>query len=123
MKRRWVGLGVVLVILGCSSVPTLKFETEGFLTEYVNARDEFRDQTYPARMKCRRLDPAASDALKVRCAELAVKQAAWAQRDKVVLHAIVTQSTITNEQVAAAAAAVKDVLGVALTIAPALAAL
>lgn len=127
-RLRVAGLALVLVavvfLVGrCATAPTLKFETEGFLLQYVAERDDFRDQTYPARLKCKRLDPVASEALKERCGNLASKQAVWAARDRIVLHAILSQSTITTEQIKAVADAGKDLLGLALTIAPALAAL
>ena len=127
MPARWsvvtlVALALFLASLalwGCASgPPVLKFETEGFLLSYMAERDDFRDQTYPARRKCGRLEPLASDSLKARCGELAAKQAAWLGRDRVVLQAILTQSTITTEQIQAALTAGKELLGLALTLAP-----
>jgi hypothetical protein len=119
MTRGVVLVAGLLILAGCASgPPVLRFETEGFLVQYVAQRDEFRDATYPARQKCRRLEPAASDALKARCAELAAKQAVWASMDRAVLQAVLTQSVITTEQIQAAAAAGKELLGLALTIAP-----
>lgn len=121
--RRMI-LALAFLLTGCASgPPVLRFETEGFLTQYLQERDEFRDQTYPARQKCKRLDAVASDTLKARCAELAAKQAVWLGRDRIVLQAILAQSVITTEQMQAAMAAGKELLGLALQIAPLLGAL
>jgi uncharacterized lipoprotein YmbA len=118
----WVPLLALLLLAGCASgPPTLQFETEGFLVQYVAQRDAFRDQTYPARMKCQRVVPFATEEFKARCAELAAKQAVWAGMDRAVLQAVLTQSTVTTEQIQAAMAAGKELLGLALTIAPMLA--
>jgi hypothetical protein len=119
---RPLALALTLFLAGCASgPPVLKFETEGFLVQYLAERDDFRDATYPARLKCKRLEPVASDAAKARCAELATKMTVWQSRDRIVLQAILTQSTITTEQIQAAMSAGKELLGLALTIAPLLA--
>lgn len=113
---------LILLLAGCASgPPTLRFETEGFLVQYVGQRDDFRDATYPARVKCKRIESIASEAAKARCAELVTRMTVWQSMDRAVLQAILTQSTITTEQIQAAMAAGKELLGLALTIAPMLA--
>lgn len=111
-----------LLLAGCASgPPTLRFETEGFLVQYIGQRDDFRDATYPARQRCKRIEAVASEATKARCAELVTRMTVWQSMDRAVLQAILTQATITTEQIQAAMAAGKELLGLALTIAPMLA--
>jgi hypothetical protein len=113
---------LALLLAGCASgPPTLKFETKGFLIQYMSLRDEFMDSTYPARVKCRKVEAVASEALKAKCSDLTTKLVAWQTRDQIVLQAVLTQGTITTEQIQAAMSAGKELLGLALTIAPLLA--
>jgi hypothetical protein len=121
-RRAALALLAGLLLTGCASgPPTLKFETRGFLLQYMTLRDEFMDSTYPARIKCRRLEPVASEATKAKCSDLATKLVAWQTRDQLVLQAVLSQGTITTEQIQAAMSAGKELLGLALTIAPLLA--
>lgn len=136
MKARYTIPGLLALALalasiglwGCSSRggrPTITMDAEGFVAAYMAERDEFRDRTYPARVKCAKTvsDPNATAQVKADCATLAAKAATWAGYDKVILNALLTRSPIDGASIQAATDAAKAALALALQIAPLLGAL
>src|SRR5262245_9105535 len=85
----------MLTLAACASgPPTVTFEARGFVKEYVRQRDRVRDETKPARDKCARLAPTASDRLREKCDTLKADADAWAGYDAAVLEALMTRQTI-----------------------------
>lgn len=111
--------GILLLLLaGCASTPdgkpTITLDAEVFVASYIAERDEFRDRTFLARLVCaqgKAADPS-------QCEALAAKQAVWAARDALVLKALLSRSPLDAETLKAAAAAGRDLLSLALRIAP-----
>lgn len=115
---RRIGLGLcVLSLWGCATAggrPTITLDAEAFVAQYMAERDDFRDRTYLARYTCtqgKTADPAECEALKT-------KLAVWAVRDAAVLKALLSRSPLDADTIRAAADAGKDLLGVAIKIAP-----
>jgi hypothetical protein len=115
-----VGLALLLASLGawgCASKdgrPTITLDAEYFVAAYMAERDDFRDRTFLARLTCaqgKAQDPSLCDTLKA-------AQTIWSTRDAAVLKALLTRSPIDPATIQAAANAGKDLLGIAVKIAP-----
>jgi len=92
-RRALVGL-CLLLAAGCT-VKYVRFPIGEFLTEYIAIRDEFRDETYPARKRCaRETRPTLLPAKALQCDALQLRLDAWARRDVVTLKAIIEGGTI-----------------------------
>jgi hypothetical protein len=124
---------LALLLVGCASgPPTVTLDAAAFVGSYMRDRDDFRDRTAAARIRCARYataipkaltavpvpspPPANLDALKAKCATLEADLTLWAARDAAILDALLTRETINAETLKALWPIVEKVLTIAADI-------
>jgi hypothetical protein len=115
MRRAVLLLGLGL-LLGCG-VKYVKFPAEAFLVDYIELRDQVRDDTYTARKRCAGDREKLAEAKRVKCAELDIKLDTWKKRDRAVLTATLAGGTIDKETLDATMGYVGPLLRLAADIA------
>jgi hypothetical protein len=99
-KRRAILAALFMLTVGCA-VTYVKLPAREFIISYVALRDQFRDDTYPARMKCKNEKPTLTALKQVKCDELKGRMDQWAGMDIAVLEAVLTGNAPDLEKLTA----------------------
>ena len=82
-----ISAAVLALLIGCG-VKYVKLPAREFMVTYVQMRDDFRDDTYTARMKCAKEKQTLTVVKQLKCDELKNRMEAWGKQDAAVLDAL-----------------------------------